>query len=232
MGVALSAITVALKIGEDHMVKKWIVMAALLLVAGCSNHSAVNEKQMVSKQASSISTTKPGKPTLKIRQAPDGAAGLIGGLLGDAAPMQPSAAPNANPPQTAGPSSSLTGNPSDAAQQVLGLVNQERSKAGLSPLSLNAQLSNVAMIKAKDMSDNRYFSHQSPTYGSPFDLMKANGIAYNVAGENIAQGQTSADEVMSQWMNSPGHRANILNGSYTQIGIAKYNDEWVQEFIG
>jgi len=97
---------------------------------------------------------------------------------------------------------------------------------------MNTSLSNVAMIKAKDMYNNNYFDHQSPTYGSPFDLMKANGITYNAAGENIAKGQTSPMEVMNQWMNSPGHRANILNTSFTQIGIAYYNSEWVQEFIG
>ncbi|MNP03408.1 Cysteine-rich secretory protein family protein [compost metagenome] len=90
----------------------------------------------------------------------------------------------------------------------------------------------MAMAKAKDMYDNNYFDHQSPTYGSPFDMMKAFGISYSSAGENIAKGQKSAEEVMNQWMNSPGHRANILNSSFTEIGIALYNTEWVQEFIG
>jgi uncharacterized YkwD family protein len=117
-------------------------------------------------------------------------------------------------------------------QQVLNLVNQERRKAGLQQLSMNSSLSKVAMAKAQDMYNNNYFDHQSPTYGSPFDMMKAFGISYNSAGENIAKGQNSPTEVMNQWMSSPGHRANILNSSYTQIGIAYYNGEWVQEFIG
>ncbi|WP_442951709.1 CAP domain-containing protein [Paenibacillus sp. GYB003] len=121
---------------------------------------------------------------------------------------------------------------SQFAQQVLALVNQERTKVGLQSLNLHTGLSNMAMAKAKDMYDNHYFDHQSPTYGSPFDMMRTFGITYNTAGENIAKGQTSPTEVMNQWMNSPGHRANILNASFTQIGIAYYNGEWVQEFIG
>lgn len=121
---------------------------------------------------------------------------------------------------------------SQYAQQVLDLVNQERTNAGLQSLSMSSGLSNVAMAKAQDMYDNNYFDHQSPTYGSPFDMMKSFGITYNSAGENIAKGQTSPAEVMNQWMNSPGHRANILNTGYTQIGIAYYNSAWVQEFTG
>ncbi|GAA3413248.1 hypothetical protein GCM10020370_68730 [Paenibacillus hodogayensis] len=121
---------------------------------------------------------------------------------------------------------------SQFAQQVLELVNQERTKAGLQPLSMDSKLTKVAMAKAQDMYNNNYFDHQSPTYGSPFDMMNKFGVTYNSAGENIAKGQTSPTEVMNQWMNSPGHRANILNTSFTQIGIAYYNSEWVQEFTG
>lgn len=118
------------------------------------------------------------------------------------------------------------------AQQVLDLVNQERSKAGLNALSMDGELSKMAMAKAKDMYDNNYFDHNSPTHGSPFDMMKEFGITYQSAGENIAKGQTSPSQVMKDWMNSPGHKANILNKSYTHIGIAFYNNEWVQEFTG
>jgi uncharacterized YkwD family protein len=140
-------------------------------------------------------------------------------------PQQPTV-----PQQPAAPQQSADA--SQVAQQVLDLVNQERSKAGLSALSMNSSLSKMATDKAVDMINNNYFDHQSPTYGSPFDMMKTYGITYNAAGENIAKGQTSASEVMSQWMNSPGHRANILNGNYNQIGIGYYNSAWVQEFIG
>ena len=78
-----------------------------------------------------------------------------------------------------------------------------------------------------------YFSHTSPTYGSPFDMMKNYGILYKAAGENIAQGQTSAQQVMNAWMNSSGHRANILNSTYTHIGVGYVSDGhyWTQMFI-
>lgn len=118
------------------------------------------------------------------------------------------------------------------AKKVAELVNQERAKAGLSPLKMDAALSNVALAKAADMSNNNYFDHTSPTYGSPFDMMKQYGISYNTAGENIAMGQRSPEEVMTQWMNSEGHRKNIMNPSFTTIGVGYTNGYWVQEFIG
>lgn len=121
------------------------------------------------------------------------------------------------------------------ADQVLDLVNQERSKAGLKALTLSGELTNVATIKAQDMADNGYFDHTSPNYGSPFEMMQHFGIQYRSAGENIAAGQKTAQEVMNSWMNSSGHRANILNSDYEQIGIGyvtggKYGTYWVQMF--
>ncbi|UHA72700.1 CAP domain-containing protein [Paenibacillus sp. 481] len=118
------------------------------------------------------------------------------------------------------------------AQQVINLVNQERSKAGLQPLKADSQLNDVAMVKAKDMHSKNYFSHTSPTYGSPFDMMKQFGVKYNTAGENIAKGQQSPAQVMKDWMNSPGHRENIMKGQYSSIGVAYYNGVWVQLFKG
>lgn len=122
------------------------------------------------------------------------------------------------------------------AEAVLKLVNQERSKAGLQPLTLSEKLTNIAYTKAKDMADKGYFSHNSPTYGSPFDMLKQFGVSYSYAGENIAAGQKSAEEVMNSWMNSSGHKANILNKNYTQLGVGfyrggEYGTEWVQLFI-
>ena len=119
---------------------------------------------------------------------------------------------------------------SEFASQVITLVNQERAKAGLGALKSDALLTKVATDKAKDMYTNNYFDHNSPTYGSPFDMMRAYGVTYSYAGENIAKGQRSPSEVMTAWMNSEGHRANILNGNYNKIGVAYYNGEWVQEF--
>lgn len=127
-------------------------------------------------------------------------------------------------------------NTNSEASQVIKLVNDERSKNGLSPLKENKELSKVANIKAQDMIDKNYFDHVSPTYGTPFDMMKKFGINYTFAGENIAYGQKTPSEVMNSWMNSEGHRANILNSNYTEIGIgiARNNDGtpyWVQMFI-
>lgn len=122
-------------------------------------------------------------------------------------------------------------------QQVVSLVNQERAKAGLSPLQLDKDLSNVARYKSADMRDNQYFDHQSPTYGSPFQMMDQFGISYQYAGENIAAGQMSPQAVMDAWMNSPGHRQNIMNPNYTHIGVGyvsggSYKHYWTQQFVG
>ncbi len=119
-------------------------------------------------------------------------------------------------------------------KEVIRLVNAERAKYGLSPLSENWELSRVARYKSQDMKDKRYFSHTSPTYGSPFQMMKSFGISYRSAGENIAMGQRTPEAVVKAWMNSQGHRANILNASYTEIGVGyvKEGNYWTQMFIG
>ncbi|WP_342409984.1 CAP domain-containing protein [Paenibacillus sp. FSL R10-2778] len=117
-------------------------------------------------------------------------------------------------------------------QQIVTLVNKERAAAGLSPVAGLDSLHKVAATKATDMRSNNYFSHTSPTYGSPFDMMKSFGITYKAAGENIAMGQKTPEEVMKAWMNSPGHRANILNANFNYIGVGYDNNYWVQEFIG
>ncbi|MEN1970224.1 CAP domain-containing protein [Lentibacillus sp. N15] len=119
-------------------------------------------------------------------------------------------------------------------QQVVDLTNQEREKQGLSPLKADTELSKVAHEKSRDMSANNYFSHNSPTYGSPFDMMKSYGISYQSAGENIARGQQTPEEVVNAWMNSEGHRANILNAKFTHIGVGfvENGNYWTQEFIG
>ena len=88
--------------------------------------------------------------------------------------------------------------------------------------------------KSQDMHDKNYFSHTSPTYGSPFDMMKSFGISYRTAGENIAKGYRTPQAVVDGWMNSEGHRANILNASFKQIGVGYYANGyyWTQMFIG
>ena len=118
--------------------------------------------------------------------------------------------------------------------EVVRLVNEIRQQNGLKPLIENWELSRVARYKSQDMLDNRYFSHTSPTYGSPFQMIKAFGLSYRTAGENIAKGYASPQAVVNGWMNSSGHRANILNVSYTQIGIGyvAHGNYWTQMFVG
>ncbi len=102
---------------------------------------------------------------------------------------------------------------------VFELVNKERVKAGLQPLTYNWQAARVARIKSQDMIDSKYFNHISPSYGSPFKMLESFGLRFSAAAENIAMGQRSAQEVMNSWMNSAGHKANILSKSVTQIGV-------------
>lgn len=126
---------------------------------------------------------------------------------------------------------------SSYAFEVADIVNQERMSQGLFPLSYDSQLAELAQKKAEDMAENGYFSHQSSTYGSAFDMMNEAGISYRSAGENIARGQRTPEAVMDSWMNSSGHRANILSSSYSSVGVGYAEDEngtayWVQMFLG
>ncbi|MBM6617020.1 CAP domain-containing protein [Bacillus suaedaesalsae] len=118
-------------------------------------------------------------------------------------------------------------------QQVVDLTNRERSNNGLPPIAADVELQKAAQMKSDDMATNNYFSHTSPTYGSPFDMLRNLGIEYKVAAENIAQGQRSPQEVVTAWMNSEGHRKNILNKDITHIGVghAASGNYWTQLFI-
>ena len=121
-------------------------------------------------------------------------------------------------------------------QKVAALVNQQRANNGLPALKFNWEVSRVARYKSQDMIDKKYFDHQSPTYGSPFNMMENFGIKFSAAGENIAYGQKTPEAVMNSWMNSPGHRSNILSPTYNQIGVgvaksANGTFYWTQMFI-
>jgi uncharacterized YkwD family protein len=123
----------------------------------------------------------------------------------------------------------------ETAKETARLVNLERAKAGLPTLVIDAQLSKITSIKAEDMNKNDYFDHTSPTYGAPWDLAKHFGYTYRSFGENIAYGQRSPAEVVKAWMDSPGHKANILNKSYTNIGAGTAKNSqgriyWVHMF--
>ena len=119
-------------------------------------------------------------------------------------------------------------------KEVIRLINEIRVQYGLKKLAANTALSKVARLKSQDMLNKKYFSHTSPTYGSPFEMMQSFGIRYRYAGENIAYGQRTPQQVVDAWMNSPGHRANILNANFTQIGMGYIStgNYWTQMFIG
>lgn len=137
-----------------------------------------------------------------------------------------------NSSETASATSSLTAD----ELETFNLINQQRANNGLSALKVDSELQRVARIKAQDMVNNNYFDHNSPTYGTPFNMMKNFGISYKTAGENIA-GNSSNSAAVNAWMNSSGHRANILNSSYNYTGLAvisspRYGKIYVQMFIG
>jgi uncharacterized YkwD family protein len=118
----------------------------------------------------------------------------------------------------------------------LQLANAERAKVGAPALKSNTELNKLATMKSQDIVEKNYFSHQSPTYGSPFDMMKKYGVSYMYAGENLAI-DSDADKAHNAWMNSEGHRKNLLNPDFTEIGIGLYpkgngSYAYTQMFIG
>ncbi|KAF1083907.1 Cysteine-rich secretory protein family protein [Sporotomaculum syntrophicum] len=156
-------------------------------------------------------------------------------------PTTPKPAPVPTPTPTPAPQPSPEPAPSPVSmsadeQKMFNLVNQERAKVGLPALKANGELLKLARLKAQDMINKGYFSHTSPTYGSPFDMMKAAGVSYRYAGENLA-GAYSVDTAHTNLMNSSGHRANILNTNFKEVGIGivnggPYGKMYVQMFIG
>jgi len=139
----------------------------------------------------------------------------------------------------AGAQDTINANNSGATSEeieLLKLINKQRTASGLSELKFDAELQRVARIKAQDLVDNNYFSHNSPTYGSPFDMMKSFGITYKAAGENIA-GNSTLQGAVTAWMNSEGHKANILSNAYNYTGVGvvespRYGKVMVQMFMG
>jgi uncharacterized YkwD family protein len=145
-------------------------------------------------------------------------------------PAAPVATKPATPSNTTVSSSNLT-----YEQKVAELVNIERQKNGVPALTLDSSISNVARTKSKDMAVNNYFSHQSPTYGMAGDMLRQFGINWSAWGENIASGQKTPEAVVTAWMNSPGHRANILSTNFSNIGVGYATNSngtayWTQMF--
>ncbi|NLM45328.1 MAG: hypothetical protein GX200_00810 [Firmicutes bacterium] len=105
-----------------------------------------------------------------------------------------------------------------AEQYVFAAINQERVKRGLAPLAINPELTRLARMKSKDMAENKYFAHLSPTYGTAYDMMRREGIRYSYAGENLAK-TTSAANAVSLFLNSSAHRSTLLNAKFNQTGV-------------
>lgn len=145
----------------------------------------------------------------------------------------PSAPQRTTPAAPDRPSSPPDSVNSSAERQVLSLVNQERAKAGCRPVRADGQLTSLARDFSKDMAARGFFSHTDPDGNSPWDRAEARGIK-NMGGENIARGQANAQAVMNGWMNSPGHRANILNCDFTSLGVGAHFAQggpwWTQAF--
>ncbi|NML52680.1 CAP domain-containing protein [Streptomyces sp. R302] len=120
-----------------------------------------------------------------------------------------------------------------AADQVLSLVNAERAKAGCGPLTANATLARAAQGHSDDMAARDFFDHTNPDGADPGDRVTAAGYPWSTYGENIAMGQRTPEQVMEAWMNSPGHRANILNCDFKELGVGIHDDGgpyWTQVF--
>ncbi|SHK43228.1 CAP domain-containing protein [Desulforamulus aeronauticus] len=190
-----------------------------------NNYKPSNSTQQYAKQSTPSTTVKKGNTTVYNNKSYTGTYNNTSNSY-----------PKNNAVNTNNKNTSNTSVSTSEEQAMLNLINKERAAQGLQPLSYDAALSKVARDKAKDMIDNNYFSHQSPTYGSPFDQMKSNGISYRYAGENLA-GAPDVNTAHTNLMNSDGHRKNILNANYTKVGIGvlsggPYGKMYVQEFNG
>ncbi|WP_226581769.1 CAP domain-containing protein [Halobacillus litoralis] len=155
----------------------------------------------------------------------------------DETPLNESTADEPSEDPSASQQSLAEYEPGEYEKEVVDLVNEERAKRGLEPLILHNSLSGLADIKSQDMSNKSYFSHTSPTYGTPFEMMDQFDFTYRAAGENIAAGQRTPEEVVEGWMNSEGHRENILHEDFTHIGVGyiegegPYHTYWTQLFM-
>ena len=165
--------------------------------------------------------------------------GCIGAVDGKYINLGDASQANANVDKTAEEAAAEAVLPSDVSedeQALLDLVNKARKEAKVEEVALDKKLLATARQKAKDMADNNYFSHESPTFGSPFDMMRQNGITFKTAGENIAGNQT-VEGAFKAWMKSDGHKKNILNSGFNFVGIGivssdTYGKILVQQFIG
>ena len=197
--------------------------------------------------ASAAPTTEPStaEPSTTGSGAPSGAAGLAAAPSPSATrPTQPATRSTTRPPATTRPGGTTTGGTTGGTDQVsryegevLSLVNTERAKAGCGAVQNNSLLHNAARGHSSDMAANNYFSHTSQDGRTFADRIRAAGYTGSAIAENIAWGQSTPQAVMTSWMNSSGHRANILNCRYNALGVGlAYSSDgrpyWTQDFGG
>lgn len=209
--------------------------------SGCSNNTPVLQSQNKNSTLDVVSQVEDWYAV----KLPDNSVGFVS--KGQCKPIVPEDQKPPTPPSATGTTPQGTNTPktpsantnttalSNAEQQMIKLVNDARAQNNLPPLKVDTQLASVARTKAQDMIDNNYFSHNSPKYGSPFDMMKSFGISYVQAGENIA-GNQDVQNAHNSLMNSPGHRRNILSPDFTHIGIGirkggPYGNMFTQMFV-
>lgn len=229
---------------EEYIIKnlRGLVLTGLTIVAlGASSLPAFAATPVVNYNINGVQGTTDG--TIVSSNSPTQFAWVINKKPTPVSTPSPAPAPKPTPAPVPAPTPAPVTNPvslpaglTAEEQQMITLVNQERVKNGIKPLQVDMQLVKVGRMKSQDMIDNHYFSHISAKYGSPFDLMKSQGIAFQTAGENIA-GNSTVQSAHTGLMNSPGHRSNILSPNYTKIGIGiikggPYGLMISQEFVG
>ncbi|MFJ9742116.1 CAP domain-containing protein [Streptomyces sp. NPDC101166] len=150
-------------------------------------------------------------------------------VIGGAGAQPPA---QAAPPAAAAPGASPAAPASGAVAKVVSLVNSERSKAGCSPLTVNAKLTKAAQDHSADMASHRNMSHTGSDGSDPGARITRAGYAWSTYGENVAYGYSTPEQVMAGWMASPGHKRNILNCAFKEIGVglAQPGSYWTQDF--
>lgn len=233
--------------GHTMNVKKQLVSGILVFsflttsmggVFAPAASAAVFDEEAVTTEESVHSGSTDSKKILTGLLAVGAIAAIAGGKDSDKKSSTSSAGSSGQSGSSSTGSSSSSGSTSSTSdeQQALNLLNQDRAKNGLTALKSNSQLLSLARSYAQDMINRGYFSHYNPEGQSPFDRMAAAGISYKTAGENLAINNSVA-AAETAFMNSSGHRANILNSSYTEVGVgvvraANGQVYVVQEFIG
>jgi uncharacterized YkwD family protein len=203
----------------------------------------INQKTVAAKQpVQKITVAKPKQPAKKITVVKPKQPVKKITVVKPKQPVKKITVAKPNSPVPAKPTKQPS-NPSDTSdilaieREAVRLINIERTKQGLKPLVIDSKLCMIARKKSLDMKEKNYFSHQSPTYGSPFDMLKQFGVSSQTSGENIAAGYSTAQAVVTGWMNSQGHRENILNPAFTHIGVGyvtggSYGTYWTQISTG